>query len=48
MSNSVYAITNDEELASHSLRVSISYKTTEEEIDKFLDIFDECYHSLDM
>ena len=48
MSNSVYALTKDSDLANHSLRVSISYKTTEEEIDKFLDIFDECYKSLDM
>ena len=48
MSNSVYALTKDSELANHSLRISISYKTTEEEIDKFLDIFDECYKSLDM
>ena len=48
MSNAVYALTKDEELSNHSLRVSISYKTTEEEIDKFLEIFDECYKKLDM
>ena len=48
MSNAVYALTKDEELSNHSLRVSLSYKTTEEEIDKFLEIFDECYKKLDM
>jgi len=48
MSNSVYAVTKDEELANHSLRVSISYLTTEEEIDEFLRVFDECYKKLDM
>ena len=48
ISSSVYALTKDEELASHSLRISLSYKTTEEEIDRFLNIFDECYKKLDM
>ena len=48
MSNSVYALTKDKELSNHSLRVSLSYKTTEEEIDEFLRIFDECYKKLDM
>lgn len=48
MSNSVYALTKDEELANHSLRISLSYMTTEKEIDRFLEIFDECYKKLDM
>lgn len=48
MSNSVYALTKDEELANHSLRISLSYKTTEEEIDKFFHVFDTCYKKLDM
>lgn len=48
MSNSVYAVTKDEEIAHHSLRISLSYLTKEEEIDKFLSIFDECYKKLDM
>lgn len=48
MSNSVYALTKDEELANHSLRISLSYKTTEEEIDKFFQVFDTCYKKLDM
>lgn len=48
MSNSVYALTKDSELSNHSLRISLSYKTTEEEINKFFEIFDECYKKLDM
>ena len=48
ISNSVLAVTKNNDLASHSLRISLSYKTTGEEIDEFLDIFDKCYHKLDM
>ena len=48
MSNSVYALTKDKDISSASLRISLSYKTTELEINKFLDIFDECYKKLDM
>ena len=48
MSNSVYALTKDTELSNHSLRISLSYLTTEEEIDKFLLVFDEVYQKLDM
>ena len=47
-SNSVYALTKDEELSNHSLRISLSYKTTKEELDKFFEVFDECYKKLDM
>ena len=47
-SNSVYALTKDEELSNHSLRISLSYKTTKEELDKFFKVFDECYKKLDM
>ena len=46
MSNSVYALTKDRDLSSTSLRISLSYLTTEEEIDKFLEVFDKCYHKL--
>lgn len=45
-SKSVYALTKDKNLASTSLRVSISHLTTEEEIDKFLKIFDNCIEEL--
>lgn len=38
-SKSVLAITGSEELASNTLRISMSHLTTKEEIDKFLDIF---------
>lgn len=40
-SKAVYAVTNDKDRASHSIRVSLSYKTTNEEIDKFVSILEE-------
>lgn len=46
MSNSVYAVTKNRELSYQTLRISISYLTTEEEIDKFLQEFDSCYNRL--
>jgi len=48
MSNAVYALTKDRDISSHSLRVSLSYMTTEEEVDTFLRVFDDCYKKLDM
>jgi len=48
MSNSVYALTKDKELSNGSLRISLSYMTTEEEVDKFLSVFDECIKKLEM
>ncbi len=45
-SKSVLAITGDMQRASSSLRVSISRKTTKEEIDKFLKAFDRSYNKL--
>ena len=41
MSLSVYELTKDKELASTSVRISLSYLTTKEEIDYFLKIFKE-------
>ena len=41
-SKSVYALTHDEKIASSSIRISISYITTKDEIDKFIEIFKEC------
>lgn len=38
-SRAVYAVTHSKERASHSIRISLSYKTTYEEIDKFIDVF---------
>ena len=48
ISNAVYAVTKDEDIANHSLRISLSYMTTEDEIKEFLRIFDKCYKKLDM
>ena len=48
MSNAVYAVSKDKDIANHSLRISISYMTTEEEVEKFLEIFSECYKKLDV
>lgn len=48
MSNAVYSVTKDRNLASHSIRISLSYLTTEEEIEKFLNIFDICYKKLNI
>jgi cysteine desulfurase len=46
ISASVFALTNDEERAKSSLRISLSYITTKEEINKFLEIFNKCYKEL--
>lgn len=48
MSNSVYALTKDKDISSASLRISLSFMTTELEVDKFLEVFDECYRKLEM
>lgn len=45
-SPSVYALTHDKDRASSSVRISLSYKTTEEEIDEFIKAFDKCYNKL--
>lgn len=46
ISGSVLALTNDEERAKSSIRISLSYITTKEEVYKFLEIFDKCYKEL--
>ena len=46
ISLAVMAITNDSERASSSIRISISRKTTEEDIDNFLASFDKHYKKL--
>lgn len=46
MSDAVYAVVKDRNRASHSIRISLSYRTTVEEIDKFLTLFDEVYKKL--
>lgn len=37
-STAVYSVTNDENYATHSLRISLSYLTTKEEIDTFINV----------
>ena len=44
-SKAVYALTNDEERAKTSIRISLSYVTTNEEITKFLNLFGVEYKS---
>ena len=46
ISKAVMALTNDERRASSSLRISLSYKTTEKEIELFKEAFDKCYKEL--
>ena len=46
ISNSVIAIYNDIIRAKHTLRISLSYVTTTEELNKFLEIFKEEYEKL--
>lgn len=47
-SKAVLAVTNDEERAKSSIRISLSYLTTKEELDKFIESFDICYKRLIM
>jgi len=48
MSNSVYAVTKNRDYANHSIRISLSYLTKEEEINKFLEAFDICFRKLNI
>lgn len=45
-SKAVYAVTKDASRASSSIRISLSKLTTKYEINKFLEVFDECYRRL--
>ena len=45
-SKAVYAITHDKDKASSSIRISLSYLTTKEEIDQFIVAFRECIERL--
>ena len=45
-SKAVLNLTHDKERAKSSIRVSIAYLTTKEEIDYFLESFDKCYKKL--
>ena len=46
ISKAVYSIYHDNEIATHSIRISLSYKNTIEEIEKFKEIFDIVYNKL--
>ncbi len=46
-SRAVYALTHDDERAKSSIRISISYITTKEEIDEFIKSFKSCYGRLE-
>jgi len=46
ISKAVYALTNDEAIAYQTLRISLSYLTTEEEITTFLTVFNTCFQQL--
>lgn len=46
ISRPVYALTKDRKLALSTLRISLSHRTTKEEIEQFLSCFDDCYNKL--
>lgn len=46
LSKSVLDLTKDEARAKSSLRISLSYLTTKDELDKFVEIFDKCIKEL--
>ena len=46
ISKAVMALTNSKDRASSSIRVSLSYKTTQEEIELFIKYFKECVEKL--
>lgn len=45
-SDSVYAIYKDLEVSTHSVRISLSYKNTMEEVKTFIEVFDKVYNKL--
>lgn len=45
-SKAVYAVVKDKTRASSSLRVSLSYLTTKEELDSFIKVFEKCLEEL--
>ncbi len=47
VSPTIMALFNDEERARHSIRISLSYLTTTEEINRFLNCFRNVYNKLD-
>ena len=47
-SKAVYAVTRDKDKATHSIRISLSYLTTYEELDKFIEVFTNLLSSLNI
>ncbi|MBP3461347.1 MAG: cysteine desulfurase [Bacilli bacterium] len=47
ISKAVYEVTKNEESARHSIRISLSSLTTEEELQKFMEAFLNCYNKFD-
>ncbi len=45
-SDSVYAIYKDMDISTHSIRISLSYKNTMDEVNTFINIFDKVYNKL--
>lgn len=45
-SEAVYLLTNDLEKSRSSIRISLSYLTTKEELEIFMQVFDQCYQKL--
>ena len=48
MSDAVYAVTKDRNRAMSSIRISLSFKTTEEEVQEFLSVFSKVYEKLNI
>jgi len=48
MSNAVYALSKDREISNSSLRISLSYLTSEDEIKEFLKVFADVYQKLNL
>ena len=46
VSKGVMALTGDKDRATSSIRISLSYLTTSEEIEDFLIAFEKCYDKL--
>lgn len=46
ISKSIYNLYHDEKRAGHSIRVSLSYKNTMEEVSRFNEVFDSVYNKL--
>ena len=47
-SKAVYAVTRDKEKSRHSIRISLSYKTTKQEIDEFVIAFSKLLNDLNI